>query len=249
MPESEIDPDLPVADPVGKCRVVVVGSLISNYVSSPDGLADEVEVVKYFGDLDEWMADGESLKADLIVAECPTMFPDTTDFVSSKVEEYGAVRAVVIYHFCPSGTEGQMSRRESGITAMRAPVTAASLKSACEADLALAAIRNLQVQDLPEEPEAPRPPLIGDEIPPRQFSEQQIADFSQISTSVECECPNHMASLLTALYAFEKYSLECENKNQADSVLHAFLHRRTAAARSMMEDALAVLVEAEGIEV
>ena len=248
MPKSEVDPEAPATDSTDRCRLIVVGSQVEKYISAPDGLGDEVEVAKYYDSLDDWMSDREPVPADLIIAECPTMFPETTDFITRKVEETKAVRAVVVYHFCPSETEGRMNKRESGITALRAPITPAGLKAACEADLALAAIRSLQIQDMPEAPEMPVPQLVADEIPERQFSDEQIAAFSRVSTSVECECPRHMAELLNALNAFEKYSLECENKNQADSVLHAFLYRRTANARSMMEDALAVLVEAEGID-
>jgi hypothetical protein len=55
--------------------------------------------------------------------------------------------------------------------------------------------------------------------------------------------------LVTSLVAFETYSRECENRNADDAALHAFLNVATARARSMLEAALARVVEAEGIDV
>ena len=57
-----------------------------------------------------------------------------------------------------------------------------------------------------------------------------------------------MASLLASLNGFERYSAECENRNQADAEMHAYLNRMTAHARATVEDALSALVEFESIE-
>ena len=144
------------------------------------------------------------------------------------------------------------------VTALRAPVSARDLKEACEADLALAAIRNssLGIGDAPVfDPAAAQAAIIpepepGEEvIPARQYTDSQLSKYSQISTAINCECPHHLAALLSALNAFELYSRDCENRNAEDAALHAYLHRRTARARAIMEDALAVLAEVEGITV
>jgi hypothetical protein len=66
---------------------------------------------------------------------------------------------------------------------------------------------------------------------------------------VECECPHHLAGILEALNNFENYSALCENRNEPDAKIHAYLHRMTAHARATMEDALKVLVEFEDFEV
>ena len=46
---------------------------------------------------------------------------------------------------------------------------------------------------------------------------------------------------------FEVYSAECENRNTKDAELHALLGNMTGHARSVMEQALAKIVEAEGL--
>ena len=56
-----------------------------------------------------------------------------------------------------------------------------------------------------------------------------------------------MAQVVQTLAAFELYSAQCENRNDDDAELHAYLHRAPAQARAGMEEALAHLVTVEGL--
>ncbi len=84
-------------------------------------------------------------------------------------------------------------------------------------------------------------------VPPRQFTPTQIGKLLEIRPKVNCECPNHLASLVSSLVAFENYSAMCRNRNQEDAEMHAILHAETAKARAIMEGALAILVKFEKI--
>lgn len=86
-------------------------------------------------------------------------------------------------------------------------------------------------------------------VPPRHYSREQLAKLLEVSSKVECECPNHLAGIVAGLVAFEDYAANCENLNEADRELHAFLHAETAGARHIMEKALVHLVEIEGIQI
>jgi len=235
------------------CRVIVVGAQIAKRLREPGGFGDRVEVVTQCGDLREWLElPEEGERADLVVAECPTLFPETLESILKRTASAGALRAIVVYHFCQDLTREMMDQHSSDISALRAPVTAEDLKSACEADVALASIRGFSLQDTVDLSDDPIPtptPEVEVEIPVRQFSDEALSELSRISTTVDCECPHHISTLVGALNAFEEYSRECENKNEKDALLHAYLHRRTARARAIMEDALVVLMEAEGIEI
>jgi hypothetical protein len=70
----------------------------------------------------------------------------------------------------------------------------------------------------------------------------------EISSGVQCECPNHLAQLVSGLQAFEDYSKTCENRDDKDREIHALLYRQTATAREVMEEALAALVKHERIQ-
>ena len=64
---------------------------------------------------------------------------------------------------------------------------------------------------------------------------------------VACECPQHLAELVTMLGQFEAYSADCESRQPADVTLHAYLYRVAGHARALMEEALATVAKAEGV--
>lgn len=82
----------------------------------------------------------------------------------------------------------------------------------------------------------------------RLFSQAQLGRLQEITSSVRCECPNHMAELVSSLAAFEEYSKKCENSDAADAAMHAKLYRETSRARRLMEEALVALCRYERIE-
>ena len=128
-----------------------------------------------------------------------------------------------------------------GITAMRGPVDIGELRIALQADVALAERKGGETSAVPE------PEQIEDLE--RLFTDVQLAKLSKISSTIDCECPQHLANLLFALTAFERYSAECENRSPEDEKLHAYLHRTTSRARHTMEIALREVLEAEGLQV
>ena len=47
------------------------------------------------------------------------------------------------------------------------------------------------------------------EIPERRFDYASLADMAGLSTSIACECPQHLADILSRLGRFEAYSADC----------------------------------------
>jgi hypothetical protein len=238
------------ANGVAGVRVITVGPQVVELLKSDSGFGERADIILQCADLDEWLAlPAEEHCADLIILQCATVFPDTIDLITSRTAAAGAARAIVVYHFTQQKTAAMMEKHSNKLTALRSPVTAADLKSVCEADLAMAEIRNMSLNELAEQHTVE--PLLqhdAEEISSRQFSDALLAKVSRISTSIECECPHHLASLLLALNAFELYCLQCANRDEKDAMLHALLHRKTASARLIMENALSTLAEAEGFE-
>ena len=75
-----------------------------------------------------------------------------------------------------------------------------------------------------------------------------LGRLAGLSTTIKCECPQHLAELITSLSAFEKYSNECESRSIKDAELHAYLSGTASQARHMFENALSLVIEAENIE-
>lgn len=82
---------------------------------------------------------------------------------------------------------------------------------------------------------------------PRLLSPTQLGRLQETATNVRCECPNHLAELVTSLAAFEEYSKKCESHSEADAAMHARLYRDTSRARRLLEEALVVLCRYEGM--
>jgi hypothetical protein len=87
----------------------------------------------------------------------------------------------------------------------------------------------------------------GAAIPPRRFDDATLARMGAISTNVLCECPRHVAEIITQLVSFEQYSQECLNKSGEDARLHAYLHSVSGSARALFEHALEMVAEHEGL--
>ena len=82
---------------------------------------------------------------------------------------------------------------------------------------------------------------------PRRYTDAFLLQLSQLPSKVQCECPNHLADLLTKLSAFERYSLECESTNIKDAAMHAMMYSASGHCREFLEEVLRRLMAHEGI--
>ena len=85
-------------------------------------------------------------------------------------------------------------------------------------------------------------------ITARKFSETTLSRVASISTNVLCECPRHVAELISQLASFEEYSQECLNKSPEDAHLHSYLQSISGSARCLFENALEKIAMHEGID-
>lgn len=223
-------------------RVAVLGDLLPErlHADAPD-LAP-VEIVLADTEEERFLADLECVAADVIVIETGSIDEDTVTRLDRLARGADAARIVLAYHFGRSADAASLTNR--GILLLRTPVTADELRTA--------AIR--AVTEKPDVPRA-RPPRVATggpwiyegEVAPRQFSQRQLANLMTVSSTIDCECPKHLAELVSDLSAFEVYSANCASKNEEDAALHRYLHRTTAEARALVEAALKRVADAEGI--
>ncbi len=226
-----------------KCRVLLVGSQMSELLSGREGAIEGIRVVKEMETLEEAREKLEGTAADVLMIECPTLFPETVGAIQELIEQTQALRAIVVYRFAQSKTARLIDKDIEKITAIRGPVDIAELRLALQADVAIAGR-----EEAGEIADASLEPAEFEDVE-RIFSDSQLAKLSEMSPTIECECPQHLANLLFALTAFEKYSAECEDRSPEDAELHAYLYRTTSRARHMMENALREVLAAEGVAV
>ena len=85
-------------------------------------------------------------------------------------------------------------------------------------------------------------------IPPRKYDDIELMRVAGISTNVLCECPKHVAEIITQLASFEQYSRECLNNSTEDAHLHSYLSTVSGSARALFESALEMVAQHVGID-
>lgn len=78
---------------------------------------------------------------------------------------------------------------------------------------------------------------------PRRFSAVDLAAAAAMDDTLACECPRHLAEMLTTLGSFEEYSASCSVDNWQDAATHARIYTYACQARHLLEKALEAALE------
>jgi hypothetical protein len=149
-------------------------------------------------------------------------------------EQVGFSKLLLVYGFMPKTIRGQLE--ELGVSVKRAPVSPSDIESFCYEQLLN------QTKMAGEDPG-----LATIEAQPRRYGGEELARISTFTSSLECECPRHLVDLLGRLSAFERYSATCESRSAEDAALHGSLYRFAGKARTLIEEAMDLMVRIEGI--
>lgn len=153
--------------------------------------------------------------------------------IHELMQKAGFAQVIVLYGFGQETIIAAM--RRSGMIVRREPISDAEL-----ADL-------IQAVLLVDSSKSSNKLAAGAVIPARMYSDETLFQVAGIPNTVFCECPRHVAELITQLASFEQYSQECLNKSNEDAHLHAYLSAVSGSARAMFERALERLALHEGI--
>jgi DNA-binding transcriptional MerR regulator len=217
-------------------RVAVVSGGMAEMLADMDLF--EADVIGKSESLELAATAADFPKVELLIVEVEALFLETIAKLREVVQRCEARLTLVVYRFASSKTVTALAKAIEGVRLLKAPVTDIQVRREC-----LVMLNSLRPDSETDALRQPGP------IPERLYEADQLARLSRISSTVECECPQHMAELLKGLTAFEKYSEECEDRNADDALLHAFLHRTTAHVRRTMEEALRQLIHAEGLHI
>jgi DNA-binding transcriptional MerR regulator len=212
-------------------RVVVAGEALSLKLKRDRYVPETLEVLAYVQSDEDLSSLSLTAAPDVLVLEFATINEQSLDLVQQKISQCDAKHAVIVYSF---GTRASIALLEqAGIPCLKNPAAVSDVQKACVSLCSASAQVETQIVS----------------AKPRRYSAQQLAYIATLSSTVACECPNHLAELVTSLIAFEQYSSECANRNAKDAELHAHLNHTTGLAREMLEDCMTRLLDAEGIKV
>ncbi len=221
------------------CRVLLLGEDFPLRVL--DGMSDfnGIELLGHVDTIEEWNIKNPDSSVHVFIMETPTINEGTRKYVSKLLKESDVWHIIVLYGF---GAQSEINQLQGPqVSAIRSSIDVYELARLCMDRSGgdpknLVAANNATV-------------YLEDSIPTRRYSSKQLDSLARISSSIQCECPKHLSDLIKSLVAFEIYSAECENKNDRDAELHAFLHATSAQSRALLEDALAHVIKFENIDI
>lgn len=166
---------------------------------------------------------------DLLILQTNSLRLAEAQSILALMRGWKCARTIVLYGF---GTGGAVRALQSfGATLRRGPLIGLDL------DALIGAAPARPADPAQNAPAAPMPP---------RYSDAVLDQVAAVRTSISCECPRHVASLLAQLTAFEHYSRECLTGNSDDFALHMELGRTAGRARELFERALEQLAAAHG---
>jgi DNA-binding transcriptional MerR regulator len=244
LPVDELNRRLNSAQPTnlppvgsGQHEVCVVGQAISVRACNTESMPEGLEMAGAYTDIESFLED--ETECDTLVIELPFLDRQIARDLNNPDLRKRARRILVIYAFSPSNIVTQLQRY--GLNTLRAPVALEHIWQQCQLS---------QTRQVDWQPPDWNPRIASnDPIPPKRFTHDQLIYLSDVTTSLDCECPHHMAAVIEQLAAFEDYSAQCEVNTKQDAALHGYLHQMTARARWLMEVALERLAEVENISV
>lgn len=218
-------------------KVVVVGDVLSlqlehNQINDP-----QFSFSGLYNSEQEFRDNFDNQPIDILIAEFPAIQEDKLADIDTLFRDSGAKKMILVYGFTNSAAKRLLN--ESRYNLVPAPITVEHLHAEIKHLIENAQIQSKSEQDI----------SITNPAPTRIYSNKQLIKLSSASSTIKCECPQHLSSLILKLVQFEVYSEQCENRGLKDAELHAMLGKMTGHARSIMEAALTDVVKAEGIEV
>ncbi|MGI9150543.1 MAG: MerR family transcriptional regulator [Limnohabitans sp.] len=218
--------------------LAVVGIGLANRIESKkfvSGLKqNKITVTDVLVDLTAASHADFSEKPQVLLIKVNTLQTGVHATIQALIQKLKFAQTIVIYNFAPEAVVQAM--KFSGLIVRREPLS----------DIELAEL--LQSVVFVNPARAEEFGTSGSVITSRKYSDETLARVAGISTNVLCECPRHVAELISQLASFEEYSQECLNKNAEDAHLHAYLRSISGSARALFENALEKIAQHEGID-
>jgi len=193
-----------------------------------------LQVADIFADLEAAKAGVLAAPVEILLIKVNTLHEIVMRDIQEVTSKNSVSHVIVLYNFGRDNVAQAM--RGAGMLVRREPIS----------DFELAELLQ-SVKPAADTPtsSATAPSAV---IPPRKYSDETLARVANISTNVLCECPRHVAELITQLASFEQYSQECLNNSTEDSQLHTYLATVSGSARALFEQALEKVAQHEGIK-
>jgi hypothetical protein len=193
-----------------------------------------IRVTDIFNDLSDALGAQFQQKPEILMVKVNSLHAGVQVEIHKLAQNCQALQVMVLYNF---GQEKIIeSLKLSGVLVRREPIPDSELADLINSVLLVDTTLNTTTL------------TAGTVIPQRKYSDSTLMRVAGISNNVLCECPRHVAEIISQLISFEQYSHECLNKSSQDAHLHAYLSSVSGSARALFESALEMVAKHEGID-
>lgn len=220
-------------------RIGIVNAELARQIASHSTELLPLEVVLEADSIDTLIEGATDHDVEMLLLDIKSLGKDPRKRLADCREALGEKPIWVSYTFAPRAQLNQAVN--AGAHLLRLPLSLAALRDQLNEFTRPQRAEHTTPAGLDLDQRLPR----DFTAPPaeRYFTDDQLARLRELSSSIACECPTHVSSLISGLIAFEEYSRNCEDTNAEDEAMHQILERGTAAARSIMEELLQRLCE------
>lgn len=196
------------------CRVLVCGAALAASLAAAWQSRSDILMTGAFPSMDS-AADPQRQPVDALIVDAPLLKSMLIPPLRQLRALTRARIVIVVYAYTTRSVLAPLD--ESEVIAITAPPDPVNLARICLLGLSIdSSTRRSMTRQLLQA------------ASPRRYDDMFLSELSRLSTTMQCECPNHLAELLTRLNAFERYSLDCESSNLTDAATHALLYSSTA---------------------
>jgi MerR family transcriptional regulator, light-induced transcriptional regulator len=232
--------DVADAPHVRPWRLAVIGVALGSRLQRPAllrQLGRPVELLGPFDNVAQATAALQGSQLDALLFHEPQLHGGWLAAIEATAPAFARVPKAVLYCFAADAVCDALAT--AGMALLREPQPDAVVAQWLNGIARKAATAPDPTSDLPK--------LGAEPVPPRRWGDAALAEFANLSPTITCECPRHVAELLMQLSHFEAYSAECEHRNAADAELHIYLRRVATASRTRFEAALEHVALHEGL--
>jgi len=216
-----------------KARVLFVGIALCQWLEEHQGCLSNIDAMLAPCPLDEVGAylGQEQQGFDELVVECATLGGSTQASLDVLAERTGNGNVLVLY--AGTNQRARQSLEEQGIRVGEFPPESSYLafhfnRGTAQRDAQRGSNNLGELVD----------------VQGRVFSDRDLSLARALQGKLACECPTHLADLVSALAQFEDYSAQCSVDNWQDASLHACVYAYAGQARWLMEKALSLVADA-----
>jgi DNA-binding transcriptional MerR regulator len=237
----------------GLLRIALIGVMLRQSLINLNPDQSKLSLVQTAFNLKQAELQLKDVKVDVLVVEQGelTAPEEQAPLLKSAQQACQATAVLILYRFASSDAIRQM--RLAGFHVARIPADMLEIDHLCRVALA----RALTLVEQQGRVGRTKTSVMKSDtsrgkraypIPVRLLDDDHLMHIAKFANSIHCECPRHLVDLLQMLTSFERYSAQCENRNEDDASLHRDLHYTAAHARSSLEQALVRVAQAEGIQ-